>query len=57
MLNSMDVHERIIASRAVSRQRFGKHFPAATDAHAKIGVLLETVFSTWSMQMVYKQDN
>jgi hypothetical protein len=30
----------------VSRQRLGKHVPAATDKHKTIEVLLETVFST-----------
>jgi hypothetical protein len=28
----------------VSRQRLGKHVPAATDKHATIEILLETVF-------------
>jgi ParB-like chromosome segregation protein Spo0J len=39
-----------------SRQRLGKHVPAATDTHATIEVLLETVFSTRSMQRGYKED-
>jgi hypothetical protein len=38
----------------VSRQRLGKQFLAATDTHATIQVLLETVFSTRSVQRGYK---
>jgi hypothetical protein len=34
-----------VACRAVSRQRLGKHVPAATHTHATIEVLFET-FST-----------
>jgi hypothetical protein len=34
----------MVACRTVSRQRFGKHVPAATDTHATREVLLETVF-------------
>jgi hypothetical protein len=41
----------------VSRQRLGKHIPAATDTHATIEVLLETVFFTRSEQRSYKKDN
>jgi hypothetical protein len=41
----------------VSRQRLGKHIPAATDTHATIEVLLETAFSIRSLQMGYKEDN
>jgi hypothetical protein len=41
----------------VSRQRLCKHIPTAMDTHAKIEVLLETVFSTWSVQRGYKDDN
>jgi hypothetical protein len=29
---------------SVSRQRLGKHVPVATDTHATIEILLETVF-------------
>jgi hypothetical protein len=43
--------------RAVSRQQLGKHIPVATDTHAITKVLLETVFSAWSMQRGYKEDN
>jgi hypothetical protein len=46
-----------VARRVVSRQRFGKHVPAVTDTHATIEVLLETVFSTRSMQRGYKEEN
>jgi hypothetical protein len=38
----------------VSRQRIGKHFLAATNTHTTIDLLLETVFSTRSMQNDYK---
>jgi hypothetical protein len=40
----------------VSRQRLGKHVPAATDMHATIEVLLEMVLSTRSVQRSYKED-
>jgi hypothetical protein len=40
----------IAARRAVSRQRLGSHVPAVTDTCAIIEVLLETVFSTRSVQ-------
>jgi hypothetical protein len=40
----------------VSRQQLGKHVPAATDTHATIEVLLETVFSTRSVQRGFKED-
>jgi hypothetical protein len=41
----------------LSRQRLGKHVPAAKDTHATIEVLLETVFSTLSVHKGYKEDN
>jgi hypothetical protein len=41
----------------VSRQRIGKNVPAATNTHSTIELLLETVFSTRSVQKVYKEDN
>jgi hypothetical protein len=41
----------------VSKQRIGKHVPAATNMHATIVLLLETVFSTRSVQMGYDEDN
>jgi hypothetical protein len=40
-----------------SRQRLGKNIPAATDTHAKIEVLLETVFLRWPVPRIYKEDN
>jgi hypothetical protein len=40
----------------VSRQRLGKHVPAATDTHLTIDVLLEMVFSIRSVRMSYKKD-
>jgi hypothetical protein len=49
--------DRTVACRAVHGQRLGKHFPAATDAHATIEVLLETGFSTQSVPRGYKEDN
>jgi hypothetical protein len=36
--------------KSVSRQRIGKHVPAATNAHRTIELPLETVFSAWSLQ-------
>jgi hypothetical protein len=41
----------------VSRQRIGKHIPAATNIHSTLELLLETVFSTRFMQRGYKGDN
>jgi hypothetical protein len=42
---------------SVSRSRLGKHVPAATDTHATIKVLLETVFSTRYVPRSFKEDN
>jgi hypothetical protein len=39
----------------VSKQRLGKHVPAATDTHVTIEVLLQTVFSIQSVQTGYKE--
>jgi hypothetical protein len=39
----------------VSRQRLGKNVPATTDTHVTIEVLLETVFSTRSVQRGYRR--
>jgi hypothetical protein len=41
----------------VSRQRISKHVPVATNTHATLEFLLETAFSTRSVQMGYKEDN
>jgi hypothetical protein len=41
----------------IFRQRLGKHVPVATDTHATIEGLLETVFSVWQVQRDYKEDN
>jgi hypothetical protein len=41
----------------VSRQRIGKHDPVATNTHATIELLLETVFSIRSLQRGYKEDS
>jgi hypothetical protein len=41
----------------VSGHDLDKHFPAATDKHATIEVLLETVFSTMFVQRGYKEDS
>jgi hypothetical protein len=49
--------KHIVACRAVSRQLLGKHVPSATDTHIITEVLLETVFSTRSVKMGYKEDN
>jgi hypothetical protein len=47
----------ISGRRDVSRQRLGKHVPAATETHGIIEVLLEKVSSTRSVQRSYKEDN
>jgi hypothetical protein len=39
----------------VSRQRVGKHVPAAKSTNTIIELLLETVFSTRSVQIGYKE--
>jgi hypothetical protein len=41
----------------VSRQRIGKHVPAATNTNTTIELLLETAFSIRSVQSGYKEDN
>jgi hypothetical protein len=41
----------------VSRQRLGKRVPSAENTHATIDVLLETVFSTRTVQTGYKEIN
>jgi hypothetical protein len=41
----------------LSGEQLGTHVPLATDTHATIEVLLETVFSTQSVQRGYKEDN
>jgi hypothetical protein len=41
----------------VSMQRIGKQVHAATKKHRTIKLLSETVFSTWSVQRGYKEDN
>jgi hypothetical protein len=40
-----------------SRQRLVKHVPSAADTHATIELLLETVFSTRSVQRGYEEDS
>jgi hypothetical protein len=40
----------------VTRQRLGKHVPAARDTYATIEVLSETVLSTRSLQRGYKEE-
>jgi hypothetical protein len=50
-------HKISKCTRAISRQRLNKHVPMATDTHATIEVLLETVFYTWPVQRGYKRDN
>jgi hypothetical protein len=44
-------------SRDVSRQRLGKHIPAATNERATIQVLLQTGFSTRSVPRSQKEEN
>jgi hypothetical protein len=46
-----------VACGAVPRQRLRKHVSAATNTHATIEVLLETVVSTRPGQRGYKEDN
>jgi hypothetical protein len=41
----------------VSRQRISKQVPAATSTHTTVELLLETAFSTQSVQSGYKEDN
>jgi hypothetical protein len=41
----------------VSRQRIGKHIPAASNTNTTIELLLEMAFSTQSVQSGYKEDN
>jgi hypothetical protein len=41
----------------VSRQRIGKHLPVKTNTYKTVELLLETVFSTQSVQIGYKEDN
>jgi hypothetical protein len=43
--------------QSVSRQRIGKHAPAATNTHTMIELLLEMLFSTRFVQSGYKEDN
>jgi hypothetical protein len=40
-----------------ARVRLSKHVPAATDKHATIEELLETMFSTQPAQRGYKEEN
>jgi hypothetical protein len=42
-------------TRDVSRQRLGKHVPAATDTHVTIEITLETLSSTRFVQWGYKE--
>jgi hypothetical protein len=41
----------------VSRQRIGKHVPAATNTTTTLELMLETMLSTQSVQSGYKEDN
>jgi hypothetical protein len=40
---------RISALPTVARQRLGKHVPAVPNTHTTVEVLLDVVFSMWSM--------
>jgi hypothetical protein len=46
--------DNIVVCRAVSRPRLDIHIPVATDTHATIEVLLETVFSSRFVHRGYK---
>jgi hypothetical protein len=41
----------------VSGQQIGKHIPMAMNMHITTELLLETVFSTQSVQRGYEEDN
>jgi hypothetical protein len=41
----------------VSKRQLGKHVPATTGKHTTIEILLETAFSTRSVQRDYKEDS
>jgi hypothetical protein len=45
-----------LETKFFSRQRLGKHVPAAADTHATIEVLLETAFSSRSVKRVWDVD-
>jgi hypothetical protein len=53
-INHPNIRHSIVAYKAVSWQRLGEHIPVATDTHATIEILLETVFSTRSVQRSYQ---
>jgi hypothetical protein len=42
---------------ATSEQRLGEHVLAETSMHITLDLLLETVFSLWSMLRYYEQDS
>jgi hypothetical protein len=42
--------------QTVSRQQISKHVRAATNMNTPIELLLEMVFSAWSVQSGYKED-
>jgi hypothetical protein len=39
------------------RQQIGKHIPLAMNTHTTVELLLDTVFSTQSVQRGYEEDN
>jgi hypothetical protein len=45
------------ADKPISRQQIIKHFASATNTHKTMELLLERVFSTWSVQSGYKEGN
>jgi hypothetical protein len=51
-----DDRERGKYARDISRQRLGKHVPGATNRRTTVEVLLETVFSVWSVPRSYLED-
>jgi hypothetical protein len=44
-------------TKAAAMQLHGKHVAGATNTHSIIELMLETVFSTWSVQSGHKEDN
>jgi hypothetical protein len=56
LLARQEIYIHNPACKAVSRQRLDKHIPGATGTQATTDVLLETVFSTTSAQMCYKDN-
>jgi hypothetical protein len=45
-----------LVEAVIARLRHGKHASAATNQHATIEELLQTVFSVWSTQRLYSKE-